>query len=350
MKHHIRLAAWLVMILAVTLAVTSGSRRKTTIFMVGDSTMANKDISKGSPERGWGMMLQGCFDEDIIVDNHALNGRSSISFIREGHWQKVLDLIKPGDYVFIQFGHNDEKADKPGSIRHTDPGTTFDATLERYINETRAKGGIPVMFNSVERRLFYDKRKADAMAQKADDGTADDETLRDLEYGDEEVNTLYLVPTHYTTDGDYTAAPRLVAIRNNVPFVDATTISHHMEQDHGVVGSRKLHVWLKPGEVESIPDGRRDNTHYSIYGARVISRLLADAVGEVVPELKKHIRHYDYVVSDKGRGDFMTLQEAVDVIPENTKATILLLDGTFKKPETQKGIRIETRQTAKLLK
>ena len=102
--------------------------------------------------------------------------------------------------------------------------------------------------------------------------------------------------------------------------------------------------------MESIPDGRRDNTHHSSDGARVVSRRLADAVGEAVPELKKHIRHYDYVVSDKGRGDFMTLQEAVDVIPENTKATILLLDGTFNRPAMQKGIRIETRQTAKLLK
>lgn len=321
--------------------------------------MANKDISKGSPERGWGMVLQGCFSEDIIVDNHALNGRSSISFIREGHWQKVLDLIKPGDYVFIQFGHNDEKKDKPGSIRHTDPGSTFDSTLERYINETRERGGIPVMFNCVERRLFFDQRKADAMAQQTaaadsskneDMKNADDETLRDVAYSDEEVNSLYLVPTHFTLDGDYTAAPRLVAKRNNVPFVDATAISHRMEQDHGIAGSRKLHLWLKPGEVASIPDGRRDNTHYSIYGAHVISNLLADAIGEAVPALKKHVRHYDYVVSDKGRGNFMTLQEAVDAVPENTKATILLLDGTFKKPQTTKRIRIETRQTAKLLK
>ena len=87
----------------------------------------------------------GFFSEDIRVDNHAMNGRSSKSFIDEGRWDKVLSLIKKGDYVFIQFGHNDEK---PKADRHTDPGTTFDANLRKFVNETRAKGGIPVLFNS----------------------------------------------------------------------------------------------------------------------------------------------------------------------------------------------------------
>ena len=111
---------------ALTLLLMSSAPQKvTTIFVVGDSTAAKKDLSKGSPERGWGMAL-GCYFDDafIRVDDHALNGRSSKSFINEGHWDKVLSLIKPGDYVIIQFGHNDEK---PGEKRHTDlalPSTT----------------------------------------------------------------------------------------------------------------------------------------------------------------------------------------------------------------------------------
>ena len=109
-----------------------------TIFMIGDSTMANKKIDGGNPERGWGMVLPGFFSEDIRIDNHAANGRSSKSFISEGRWEKVISKVKKGDYVFIQFGHNDEKAD---STRHTDPGSTFDEILRRYVNETRAKGG-----------------------------------------------------------------------------------------------------------------------------------------------------------------------------------------------------------------
>ena len=158
------------------------------------------------------------------------------------------------------------------------------------------------------------------------------------------------MPTHYTVHGDYTVAPRLVAKRLEVPFIDATYISKIMEQDHGVVGSRKLHVWLKPGEVASIPDGRRDNTHYSVYGARTIAALLIDAVGEKVPELKKYIRHYEYVVSEQGRGNYLTLQEAVDAVPQNAKAKILILDGKFKKPQTDKKIKYEVRDAAELIK
>lgn len=338
----------------ITLMCMTSSRKQTTIFMIGDSTMADKDISKGSPERGWGMVLQGFFTEDIVVDNHARNGRSSISFRNEGLWKTVLERIKPGDYVFIQFGHNDEKLDKPNSIRHTDPGSTFDEILEKYVRETREKGGIPVLFNCVERRNFFDARKAELQKPSAStaekNAGADDETLRDTKYGDEVVNTEYLVPTHYTVHGDYTVAPRLVAKRLEVPFIDATHISKIMEQDHGVVGSRKLHVWLKPGEVASIPDGRRDNTHYSVYGARTIAALLIDAVGEKVPELKKYIRHYEYVVSEQGRGNYLTLQEAVDAVPQNAKAKILILDGKFKKPQTDKKIKYEVRDAAELIK
>ena len=106
-----------------------------TIFMIGDSTMANKKIDGGNPERGWGMVLPGFFSEDIRIDNHDANGRSAKSFISEGRWEKVISKVKKGDYVFIQFGHNDEKAD---STRHTDPGSTFDENLRRYVNETRA--------------------------------------------------------------------------------------------------------------------------------------------------------------------------------------------------------------------
>ena len=338
----------------ITLMCMTSSRKQTTIFMIGDSTMADKDISKGSPERGWGMVLQGFFTEDIVVDNHARNGRSSISFRNEGLWKTVLERIKPGDYVFIQFGHNDEKLDKPNSIRHTDPGSTFDEILEKYVRETREKGGIPILFNCVERRNFFDARKAELQKNTASaaekNAGADDETLRDTKYGDEVVNTEYLVPTHYTVHGDYTVAPRLVAKRLEVPFIDATHISKIMEQDHGVVGSRKLHVWLKPGEVASIPDGRRDNTHYSVYGARTIAALLIDAVGEKVPELKKYIRHYEYVVSEQGRGNYLTLQEAVDAVPQNAKAKILILDGKFKKPQTDKKIKYEVRDGAELIK
>ena len=149
------------------LVFTAAMQQKvTTIFIIGDSTAAEKDLSKGSPERGWGMALQCFFDEAFIrVDNHAVNGRSSKSFLDEGRWQKVLDKIKPGDYVIIQFGHNDEK---PNPARHTEPGSTFDANLAKFVTETRQMGGIPIVMNPVVRRNFAVK------AVKNDD----DEALR----------------------------------------------------------------------------------------------------------------------------------------------------------------------------
>lgn len=310
--------------LFLVLALTSGSK-VTTVFVIGDSTAAEKGNAKNNPERGWGMVLQGCFDDKIIVDNHAVNGRSSKSFIDEGRWQKVLDQLKPGDYVFIQFGHNDEK---PQANRHTDPGSTFDANLERFVKETRAKGGIPVLFNSVVRRCFY----------QAPVENDDDEKLRKTTFaGEEKINSDTLIDTH----GTYVVAPRNVAHRLNVPFVDATKITHDIETELGIEGSRKLHMWFRPGECSQIPKGRQDNTHYNVYGARLVANALADEIGKQVPELKKHVRHYDYVVSTRGRGNYFTLQDAVDAVPAGKRVKVLVLDGSWKKPENMKGKKIK---------
>lgn len=79
-----------------------------TIYMIGDSTMSNKPLEGNNQERGWGHVLGSFFTEDVRVENHAMNGRSSKSFIDEGRWETVVNKIRPGDYVFIQFGHNDE--------------------------------------------------------------------------------------------------------------------------------------------------------------------------------------------------------------------------------------------------
>ena len=142
MKHFFSSLSCLFLVAIMIMALTSAdSDKTTTIFVIGDSTAANKDISNGKKERGWGMALQCYFTDDIRIDNHAVNGRSSISFFNEGRWTKVLEKMKPGDYVIIQFGHNDEK---PGEKRHTDPGSTFDYMLARYVRETREHGGIPV--------------------------------------------------------------------------------------------------------------------------------------------------------------------------------------------------------------
>ena len=259
---------------ALTLLLMASTPQKvTTIFVVGDSTAAKKDLSKGSPERGWGMAL-GCYFDDafIRVDDHALNGRSSKSFINEGHWDKVLSLIKPGDYVIIQFGHNDEK---PGEKRHTDPGSTFDYTLAKYVRETREHGGIPIIMNPVVRRNYTLKVPA-----------GDDEALRNTTFKDGtiQVEGDTLVDTH----GLYRVAPRDVAKRMNCYFIDANRITHDLETSLGKEGSKKLHMWYKPGEHPAIPDGRQDNTHYNNWGAHQVARLFAEALCQEIPLLGKY--------------------------------------------------------------
>ncbi|MBQ9637083.1 MAG: rhamnogalacturonan acetylesterase [Prevotella sp.] len=262
-------AAFVVTLLLLLL--TSAGRRPVTIFVIGDSTAAQKDTTKGSPERGWGMMLQEQFDRHIRVENHAVNGRSSKSFIDEGRWQKVLDRLRPGDYVIIQFGHNDEK---PDAARHTDPGSTFDDNLRRYISETREHRATPILMNAVVRRNFF----------RPDDGSAEDEALRNTSYAEEKVNSDTLIDTH----GDYARAPRRVAEETGTVFVDANRLTHDLEQGLGVEGSRSLHMWFRPGEHPAMPKGRQDNTHYNIYGARVVASMLADAIAEKVPRLRRH--------------------------------------------------------------
>lgn len=295
--------------------VLTSSTKQCTIFMIGDSTMANKDIKKG-PERGWGMALQGFFTENIRIDNHALNGRSSRSFILEGHWQKVYDAMKPGDYLVIQFGHNDEKG-KPGDRRHTDPGLTLDDNYRMFCRAALAKGATPIVMNAVVRRNFYSKN----------DNSGEDEALRDkVSYGDEQVNSDTLIDTH----GNYVITPKFVARELRVPYIDANKLTHDLEQGLGVVGSRNLHMWH--GVVPGVKEGLRDNTHYNYNGAHAVASILVDEIARVCPELKPFVRHYDYVVSATGFGNFMTLQDAVDAVPANSSAVISIIDGTFPTP------------------
>ena len=177
-----------------------------------------------------------------------MNGRSSKSFIDEGRWDKVIARVKKGDYVFIQFGHNDEKEDPK---RHTDPGTTFDDNLRRFVNETRVKGGIPVLFNSIVRRNFVG------------------DTLHD-------------------THGAYLESPRSVARELGVTFIDMNRITHNLVQGLGPEESKKLFMWVAPNTVAAMPGGREDNTHLNVYGGRQVARLAADAIVEAVPALAKY--------------------------------------------------------------
>ena len=317
-----------ILVFASALMLTAAVPDKTTtIFIIGDSTAANKDLSKGKLERGWGMALQCFFDDNILVDNHAVNGRSSLSFINEGRWDKVLKKMKPGDYVIIQFGHNDEK---PKADRHTDPGSTFDYNLAKYVRETREHGGIPVLMNCVVRRNFF------VNAPENDD----DEKLRTQTFKDgvKMIEGDSLIDTH----GLYRVAPRDVARRMNVHFVDANQITHDLEQGLGTEASKRLHMWYLPDTEPTEPKGKQDNTHYNIYGAHVVARLLADALCQEIPLLKAYRTEADITVDRLGRGEYMNLADAVAAAQASGKAetTIQILGGEWERPQLPKKSRI----------
>lgn len=208
-----------------------------TIFMIGDSTMADKKNPDENPERGWGQVLPQFFNDKVTIRNHAVNGRSTKSFRELNHWQPVLDLLKPGNYVFIQFGHNDGKETDPA--RYTNPQTAYRYNLIRYIEETRAKGAIPVLFSSIARRKFNSEG--------------------------------VLLDAH----GNYTLQARLVAQEMNLLFIDLQYLTEQMEINYGVEESKKLHLHFAPGEHPYFPEGITDNTHLSVLGATEICRLFA---------------------------------------------------------------------------
>ncbi|HEY4786947.1 MAG TPA: rhamnogalacturonan acetylesterase [Bacteroidales bacterium] len=238
------------LIILTGLLVNFTNTGKVTIYTIGDSTMANKDLSQHNPERGWGQMFQQFFDDQVIVDNWAKNGRSSKSFMTEGLWKGVLEKLKPGDFVFIQFGHNDSK---PDSARHTDPHTTYKANLTKYITETRAKGANPVLLTSVVRRKF------DA-----------NENLED-------------------THGEYLVVVRELAKEMNVPLIDMEQKSRKLVQQLGPEESKKLYMWIEPGVSEKFPKGDKDDTHFQVYGATKMAGLVVEGIKELNLSIASHI-------------------------------------------------------------
>jgi len=156
--------SFIVALLALSLVLLSSKSRPTHVFMAGDSTMADKVFYKTitdsltgemSPEvfleRGWGQMLPDFFTDDVIVRNIAKNGRSTRTFISEGWWEQIISNVQKGDFVIIQFGHNDSSVDKKD--RYTTPDE-YRANLSRMADEVKAKGGNAIICTPVARRKF----------------------------------------------------------------------------------------------------------------------------------------------------------------------------------------------------
>jgi lysophospholipase L1-like esterase len=226
--------------------------QQTTVYCIGDSTMADKENPGENPEHGWAQVLPQFFTDGVTVDNRAVNGRSSKSFIAEKRWDSVLNVLRPQDYVFIQFGHNDQKF--KDSSRYTNPHTTYRQNMIRFVRETREKGATPVLFSSIVRRNFN-------------------------EYGT-------LIDTH----GEYPMEARMVAREMDVPFIDLQYLTKVLETSYGPEASKKLHLHFKPGEHPYYPKGKEDNTHLSKEGALAVSGLVMEKIKSLGLPLAKMIK------------------------------------------------------------
>jgi lysophospholipase L1-like esterase len=202
--------------------------------------MADKPTEPPNPERGWGQLFPQLFKEPARIVNHAVNGRSSKSFRDEGRWDNLLAQLTAGDFVLIEFGHNDEKKEDPK--RYAAPNTDFKENLHRFIGEVRAKGATPLLATPINRRKFDQQG--------------------------------HLVETH----GAYPDAIRAVAKEENVSLIDLHRLSRPLLENLGPEESKKLFVWVKPGEYARYPSGRQDDTHFNESGARQIAQLVATEI------------------------------------------------------------------------
>ncbi len=224
---------------------------KPTVFLCGDSTMANK-APIDAPETGWGMVFPEYFTDAVRIENHAMNGRSTKSFRTLGHWKAVIDKVKTGDYVILQFGHNDQKKDD--TLRYAVPQTDYKQNLTRFIEEIKAKGANPILMTPVMRRKF-------------DENGA-------------------FVDQH----GDYPQVVRDLAKTLIIPLVDMHAKSQKIIEAHGVEGSKRMFMNLLPGIYAKHPKGLEDNTHFTRYGAELMASAVCEGLIETGHPLRSFLK------------------------------------------------------------
>lgn len=217
------------------------------LYIIGDSTAAHKQAA-AFPETGWGMELQSFFDQRVKVDNRALNGRSTKSFINEKRWDAVLKDLKQGDFVLIEFGHNDEKIEKP------EVGTSLEeyrSNLIKYIKETQEKKANPILLTPIARRNFKDG---------------------------------VLVGTHK----GYPDVVRKLADSLYIPLIDMEHKTEMLLSKLGDGPSKRLFNYVDSGHV-NYPKGKKDDTHLSPEGAKSFAGLVVDGIRETKTKLAAYL-------------------------------------------------------------
>lgn len=219
-----------------------------TLYLCGNSTVVDQN---NEPWASWGQMVTKWFSSGIAISNHAESGLTAGSFLAQKRLDKILSTLKPGDYVICEFGHNDEKEKGPGS------GAWYHYTrnLKIFVDRVRAQGGNIIFCTPTERRRFADDKKT-------------------------------ISPTH----GDFPAAMKAVAERENVPLIDLNKMSRDFYEALGYEGSKRALVHYPantfPGQTKALAD----NTHFNTFGAYEISKMVVMGLKEIDSPLTKYLR------------------------------------------------------------
>lgn len=232
----------------ILLAFSLPPEKKITLYLIGDSTVSIKQV-KAYPETGWGMPFVYFFDSTVTVDNRAQNGRSTRTFMAENRWQPVVNALQEGDYVFIQFGHNDEVKTKASYTTEEE----FKNNLVKYVTDTRSRKAVPILITPVARRKFDSTGKLES--------------------------------THEV----YSEIVRVTAREQQVTLIDLDRKSQALLQSMGVENSKLLFLQLKPGEHPNYPGGKDDNTHFNELGARMMAQLVLAEIRALQLELAGRI-------------------------------------------------------------
>ncbi|WP_426484772.1 rhamnogalacturonan acetylesterase [Flavobacterium sp. 2] len=219
----------------------------TVVYLAGDSTVTDQDVE---PWASWGQFITNYFDQNIVVANYAYSGSSLSSFKGANRLKKILSEIKKGDYLFVEFGHNDEKIKGEGNGAFG----SYSTLLAEFVNSAKEKGAIPVLVTPTQRRFFNENG-----------------TLKE-------------------THGEFPAAMRAVAQKNNIALIDVTKMTTELYEAWGDEPSRKAFVQYPANTFPGQEKALDDNTHFNGFGANEIALCLLKGIRELDIPLKKHIK------------------------------------------------------------
>jgi len=256
---------------------TRSSADHPSVYIASDSTAQTYD-AYWKPQAGWGQMLDRYFSSDVVIDNHAIGGRSSKTFYTEGRLDTILRDIQPKDYVFIQFGHNDSTKSRPERYVTVEQYKEY---LETYVTGIRQRDGIPVLITPVGRRDFNSETN--------------------------QFNVSF---------PEYVEGMEEVAADLDVLLVDLSTLSREYYNEIGLEGSRSVFLHADAGLYEAYPDGVQDDTHFQAYGAIQIARLLSEGIERLDTKLSDYVRDIE-------------MPETVPEKPTGVKASSISNAGAF---------------------